>query len=236
MIKLETELSIVQAMMHDAGDTTAQLSETERTLNDRILQLQRSLTKASEASDTFGSTENALRSEISALNVHLGSRESQKEIRACLRASHKSLPEATDHVSTLETDPLAKDQRIESLRHRMTEEHRLRACVTRELRTQRVKQKELEALEETADERIAEAERNAAYAGERAEDLARDVASAKDITATLRGKLNKAKLDMAKGERRLEQEEERVRLVKVERAKSHRRWAGSGAHMAATRR
>ncbi|KAK4454169.1 hypothetical protein QBC34DRAFT_269361, partial [Podospora aff. communis PSN243] len=217
VVKLETEVGIVQALMQDARATTAQLSETERVLNDRILQLQRSLTKANEASDTSKSTENNLRSEISALKAHLASRDSQKkEIRGSLRTTQRNLSEATDRISTLETDLLAKDQRIESLRHRMTEEHRLRTGVTRELRTQRVKQKELEALEESAAEWIAEAERKAVYAVERAEDNERDAASAKEAAATLRRKLNEAKLELVKGERRLEQEEEKVRLVKVE--------------------
>ena len=217
VIKLETELSIVQAMMQDARITNAQLSETEQVLNDRVLQLQRSLSKVNEASDTSKSTENNLRSEISALKAHLTTRDGQKkELRSSLRGTQRSLSEATDRISTLETDLLAKDQRIESIRHRLTEEHRLRAGVARELRTQRVKQKELEALEESSVERIAEAERKAAYAVERADDLARDAASAKNASVTLRQRLNEARLEVAKAERRVDQEQEKVRLARVE--------------------
>jgi hypothetical protein len=129
------------------------------------------------------------------LKAHLTSRDSQKrETRGSLWTTQRTLSEATDRILTLETDLLAKDQCIESLRHRMTEEPRLRAGVTRELRTQRGEQDGLGVLEVSSAERIAEAERKTAYAVERTEDHERDAASAKETVATLRRELNEAKL------------------------------------------
>jgi len=217
VIKLETELGIAQATMQDARITNAQLSETERSLRDRVLHLQRSLSKISETTDASKATQRALQSEIASLQSQLANREKERKmLRSSLKASQRSLAEATDRISTLETDQLAKEQRIDTLRHRLADEGRLRSNATRDLRLQRVRQKELEALEETAGERIAEAERRATTAAERADDLTRDAAAAKDASAILRQRLSEMKLELARVERRLVAEEEKARVVRVE--------------------
>ncbi|KAK1749807.1 hypothetical protein QBC47DRAFT_274886, partial [Echria macrotheca] len=224
---LETDLSIAHAQLSDTQTTNTQLTQTEVALRNKISQMQNAITALNETADNFKTVERDLQSEISTLQAHLKTRDGQKkDLRAALKGVQKSLSESADRIATLESEAIARDHKVDSLRHRLEEEKRLRSGVTRDLRAQRVKQKELEAaidnLQETSGERIAEATRQATAASDRAEDLENEIRTTKTAMTTLKTRLNDAKLELIKRDRRLAAEQEKQRATRCDLDEANR--------------
>jgi len=224
---IETELELSRAQLADTQSTNTELTQAERALRDKIVRLQKTVNRLAEAADADMTKERDLHSKVAALEAQLETRESQKrELRAALKEAQRAFAETTDRVATLETEALVRDQRVESLRHRLDEEKRLRLSTTRELRGQRVRQKELEAafeaFQESSAEKVGDADRRALLAGERVEDLEREVNSAKTTAASLRVRVNDARVELMKCERRLVAEQDKLRALRVELQESNR--------------
>ena len=227
IIELETELRVAIALMEDAHVVNVGLSQTERILKDRAVNLQNTIAHLTEEADRLRNAENDLAAEISSLQADISTQEAQKaKLRGQLVDAQRQLADAAERVSTLHTEVLVKGQSIDRMHHKFTEEQRLRINLQKDVRELRVTTKEfaaeLESTENASNERIAEMERKASLAAHKVDDLTRQLSGTKMQVGELRRRLNDETSELRQWERRVVAEQERVRQVKEELREANR--------------